>query len=810
MTSESSHAAPAGQEERWYVKTSDGSIYGPASFVDLMLWASEARIVPGCAVSENAETWIPAEKIPELKMEWDVELTNGVTIGPLHLLAICDLVRDGAVQRGASVSQHATREKTTVDDAFLTLVAQQARDMLAATAAALAQQTRERPVSAPAPEPVPSASAPAGTAPSESARADLTAQLTQAQNVLAAKERGWSDRMAAAEQKHASDASAWTERLSAAQKESAEAQNAAATAQRELASAQQDNECLRTALEKEQQAHNATQLQNASATEELQARINALEKEAAGRVELQARLAKIEADYREATAHAEQLNRTLVDERQAQTAVQQSLQAEKTSLAGKLDEAQNANLAQQQRLNELQQALEKAVAQQRAAMEERQAHETRWNAQVAALETSVAGLCAQLEERRRELTQSQAELLRQQTASTEATATWQREKAELLEQQRQRIIAHQAELQKTQEMLERQLTEWQTRLAQQEEEWRKRLRSVEESLKQETDRREAEWQQKLTTAETDAQQRQSALQADAQKTQQRLAETQEQLTAERKERDAERKKTQLTEWELRAEIVRVQRECGVAAGVLEKARVALDVKAKPAGKKIKPEINWMAGGQSKGADGELLGAEESTLLLRIECLQEEARVAKALYDRSEKELAQQMELNRTLQTEHASREEEFNASLAQLRREAESADQITRQTMQEIERREGEWRTARRKAEEREQQLAARLGELERQLAETAMAAARHTEPAQVVKPEVMPPESATAGAGQRSRGAPPGATADSKAAGKSVHPVLAGLEAQAQVELKEWRQGKTNSGAPSSKLQKWLRIKKT
>jgi hypothetical protein len=130
MDQETSNYSP----EKWYVRTVDGSTYGPAFPLELVGWAAEARIVPGCQVSRDGVIWAPAETIPRLRMEWTVEISPDEKVGPLHLLAIGDLVREGTIPLGAELVCAPRNVRTTIDHHFFALLLQEARENLAGAA----------------------------------------------------------------------------------------------------------------------------------------------------------------------------------------------------------------------------------------------------------------------------------------------------------------------------------------------------------------------------------------------------------------------------------------------------------------------------------------------------------------------------------------------------------------------------------------------------------------------------------------------------------------------------------------------------
>lgn len=87
---------PAGQ--RWFLrKHEDGSIFGPLAFEQLARWASSAQIAPHDSISSDQSTWIKAPMLPELRMDWIVEVTSERLYGPTTLGAIKEFVRLGEI-----------------------------------------------------------------------------------------------------------------------------------------------------------------------------------------------------------------------------------------------------------------------------------------------------------------------------------------------------------------------------------------------------------------------------------------------------------------------------------------------------------------------------------------------------------------------------------------------------------------------------------------------------------------------------------------------------------------------------------------
>jgi len=87
---------PTGQ--RWFLrKHEDGTVFGPLSFAQLAKWAETAQVAPHDAVSSDQLTWIKAPMLPELGMDWLVELTSEQYYGPTTIGAIQEFIRLGEI-----------------------------------------------------------------------------------------------------------------------------------------------------------------------------------------------------------------------------------------------------------------------------------------------------------------------------------------------------------------------------------------------------------------------------------------------------------------------------------------------------------------------------------------------------------------------------------------------------------------------------------------------------------------------------------------------------------------------------------------
>ena len=103
----------------WYLKRIDGEVYGPVGLQTLQQWATDGRVAPDDRISADQEKWAPASDFPELSMEWKVELRDGSAYGPIHLLALRDLIHDGSVSRRAKIKHKQSGEEVVACEALI-------------------------------------------------------------------------------------------------------------------------------------------------------------------------------------------------------------------------------------------------------------------------------------------------------------------------------------------------------------------------------------------------------------------------------------------------------------------------------------------------------------------------------------------------------------------------------------------------------------------------------------------------------------------------------------------------------------------
>lgn len=81
----------------WFVRMSNGTIFGPINTVGLSHWAEDGRIMPDDEVSVDRTTWIRACDLEDLGMDTMLELPDGTFKGPYNPKAIDGLAHEGKI-----------------------------------------------------------------------------------------------------------------------------------------------------------------------------------------------------------------------------------------------------------------------------------------------------------------------------------------------------------------------------------------------------------------------------------------------------------------------------------------------------------------------------------------------------------------------------------------------------------------------------------------------------------------------------------------------------------------------------------------
>lgn len=109
----------------WYLRKHDGSEYGPTSLDALRQWAEDGRIAPEDQLSQDRADWVPAPSVEALEMHYEIVLESGERYGPLHLLALRELVEDGAIDSTTPIRHTLTNKTKCAGDHLLDMLSEQ-------------------------------------------------------------------------------------------------------------------------------------------------------------------------------------------------------------------------------------------------------------------------------------------------------------------------------------------------------------------------------------------------------------------------------------------------------------------------------------------------------------------------------------------------------------------------------------------------------------------------------------------------------------------------------------------------------------
>ncbi len=81
----------------YLMKAEDNEVFGPVNFEQITAWATAAQVSPLDKISSDQHTWFKAPMVPELGMDWLIELTTEQLYGPTTLGAIQEFLNLGEV-----------------------------------------------------------------------------------------------------------------------------------------------------------------------------------------------------------------------------------------------------------------------------------------------------------------------------------------------------------------------------------------------------------------------------------------------------------------------------------------------------------------------------------------------------------------------------------------------------------------------------------------------------------------------------------------------------------------------------------------
>ena len=85
-------------KQQWHLlKHDDGSMFGPVTLEQLKQWSTEAQISPLDKVSNDGKTWMKAPMVPDLEMDYLVEVSPDQYYGPTTLGAVREFLLIGEI-----------------------------------------------------------------------------------------------------------------------------------------------------------------------------------------------------------------------------------------------------------------------------------------------------------------------------------------------------------------------------------------------------------------------------------------------------------------------------------------------------------------------------------------------------------------------------------------------------------------------------------------------------------------------------------------------------------------------------------------
>lgn len=105
------------ESQKWFLlKNDDGTVFGPIAFRQLCNWAKDAQISPLDKVSTDEKTWTKAPMIPELEMDYLIEVSPDQFYGPTTIGAVKEFVDMGEISGETIITNCKDGTQTAVKD----------------------------------------------------------------------------------------------------------------------------------------------------------------------------------------------------------------------------------------------------------------------------------------------------------------------------------------------------------------------------------------------------------------------------------------------------------------------------------------------------------------------------------------------------------------------------------------------------------------------------------------------------------------------------------------------------------------------
>jgi len=105
------------ESKKWYLmKYEDGGVFGPVTFEQIRQWAVDAQISPLDKLSTDEITWLKAPMIPELEMDFLIEVSPDQYYGPTTIGALKEFIEMGEIGPDTLITNCKDGSALTVKD----------------------------------------------------------------------------------------------------------------------------------------------------------------------------------------------------------------------------------------------------------------------------------------------------------------------------------------------------------------------------------------------------------------------------------------------------------------------------------------------------------------------------------------------------------------------------------------------------------------------------------------------------------------------------------------------------------------------
>ena len=106
------------EEQNWYLKKhEDGEVFGPVTLEKLIEWTKATQVNPQDLVSTDQHTWTRAPMVPQLSMDWLIEVGDDLYYGPTTAEAVMENAALGLIAPDTTVINCLENERFALRDA---------------------------------------------------------------------------------------------------------------------------------------------------------------------------------------------------------------------------------------------------------------------------------------------------------------------------------------------------------------------------------------------------------------------------------------------------------------------------------------------------------------------------------------------------------------------------------------------------------------------------------------------------------------------------------------------------------------------